>query len=104
MKDLRRPLKDAKMLTLFKNGDLPLTPKEPDPMDMRGYYSYPEYTPMPRTGKPAKVNLREDLTDPLELFLLFYTPQHMRSFTNAINAYTRAEFERKPTSRIRGLC
>jgi hypothetical protein len=59
---------------------------------------------MPRTNKPAKVNLREDLTDPLKLFLLFYIPQYVRSFINAINVYIRAEFERKPTSRIRGLC
>jgi hypothetical protein len=72
MEDFRRPLRDAEILILFENRDLSLAPKEPDPVNIRGYYSYPEYILMPRTGKPAKVNLTEDLTDPLELFLLFY--------------------------------
>jgi hypothetical protein len=103
MENLRKPLKGAGVLTLFENGDLLLTPEKPDPVDMRDYYSHPEYTPMPRTGEPAKINLRENLTDPLELFLLFYTPQHVRSFTNITNVYARAEFERKPISRIRDL-
>lgn len=104
MEDLRRPLKGAGVLTLFKNGDLPLILKELDPVDMRGYYNHPEYILMPRTGEPAKVNFRKDFTDSLKLFLLFYISQYMRSFINAINVYARAEFERKPTSRIRGLC
>ena len=104
MEDFRRLLRGAGVLILFKNGYLPLAPEEPDPVDMRDYYSHPEYTLMPRTDKPAKVNLREDFTDPLELFLLFYTSQHVRLFTNIINIYTRAEFERKPTSHIRDLC
>lgn len=74
MKDFRKPLRGVKMFTLFENGDLLLAPEKPDPMNIRDYYNYPEYIPMPRTDKPAKVNLTEDLTDPLELFLLFYTP------------------------------
>ena len=103
MKDFRKLLRDAKILILFKNENLLLAPEKPNPMNIKGYYNHSEYILMPRTNKPAKINLREDLTDSLELFLLFYISQHVRSFTNTINIYARAEFKRKPTSRIRDL-
>jgi hypothetical protein len=81
-----------------------MAPDEPAPEDMRGYYSHPEYIPMPRTAHAAKVNLRKSLTNLFELFILFYSRKHVKVFTKVINTYVKAELERKATSRTRSLC
>ncbi len=60
---------------------------------MTGYYTYPEFSLMPRTNYEAKINLPKDLTNPLGLFTLFYPFEYMEIFVWSTNQYAEKKIK-----------
>jgi hypothetical protein len=77
----------------FANGALPAAPPIPKAITMEGYYTHPEFSPMFRRIHERKVNLPEDLTDPIRLFTLFYLYSLVETFVRATNKYAEKEIE-----------
>jgi hypothetical protein len=77
----------------YSNGALPAAPIEPEAESLEGYYTHPEFSPMPRRIHEGKVNLPEDLTDPIRLFTLFYPREHVETLVRSTNKYAEEEME-----------
>jgi hypothetical protein len=86
----------------FANGALPAAPPIPEAVTMEGYYTHPEFSPMPRRIHEGKVNLPENLTDPIRLFTFFYPHSLVETFVRATNKYAekKIELERRGVSEL----
>jgi hypothetical protein len=82
-------------ISLYVNGEISSAPSEPEPELLEGYYSYPEFSPMPRTNYAARVNFPEDLTLLIEFFEQFFPREQVEGFVTAINKYVRQEIQRR---------
>jgi hypothetical protein len=59
------------------------------------YYSHPKFTPMERNLHKTQCNLPENLTDPFEIFQLFFFKKLIESFAKYTNEYTKREIKRR---------
>jgi hypothetical protein len=91
--DLLKPLESIPDNNPFANGALPAAPPIPKAVTMKGYYTHPEFSPIPRRIHEGEVNLPGNLTDPIRLFTLFYPRSLMETFVRAINKYAEEEIE-----------
>ena len=96
------PLEGAPGENPYTEGILPAAPLDPEAESMEGYYAHPEFSPMPRRIHKGQVNLPEDLTDPIDLFTLFYPREHIEIFVHSTNKYAeeKMELERRGDSEL----
>lgn len=87
------PLEGISGENSYADGALPAAPLEPEGVTLDGYYSHLEFTPMPRTIHEGQVNLPADLTDPLTLFTIFFSYEHVETFVRSTNKYAEEETE-----------
>jgi hypothetical protein len=59
------------------------------------YYSHLKFTPMKRNLHKAQYNLSEDLTDPFEIFQLFFPKKYMEFFAKYTNEYAEQKMKRR---------
>jgi hypothetical protein len=79
-------------------GNLSIPPNELellDDNDLRKYYKHPKFSPLTRNVHTAKANLPEDLTNPLDLFKLFFPHDQVKVFVKVTNAYVKSMSERR---------
>jgi hypothetical protein len=68
---------DSSISNPYTDGTLPEPIPNPEPISQKeveavGYYSHPEFTPIERNLHEAQCNLPKNLTDPFEIFQLFF--------------------------------
>jgi hypothetical protein len=73
----------------YANGALPPVPVDPNGITLDEYYSHPKFTPMPRVIYKRQVNLPADFTDPLTLFTMFFSYEHVKTFVRSTNKYAK---------------
>jgi hypothetical protein len=100
--NLLEPLKGIPGNNPFANKTFPATPLIPETVIMEKYYTHPEFSLMPRRIHEKRMNLPENLTDPIRLFTLFYPHSFMETFVRATNKYAKKEIklERKKISEL----
>jgi hypothetical protein len=77
----------------YADDTLPAVPLEPEGVTLDKYYSHPKFTPMSRIIYERQVNLPADLTDPLALFTMFFSYEHVETFVRLTNKYVEKETE-----------
>ena len=89
------PLEEKEEYSPYANGEIPPAPPELAPVSAEGYYTHPEFSPMPRTNHEARVNLPEDLISPIGLFTQFFPREQVEGFVTATNKYAIQELQRR---------
>jgi hypothetical protein len=87
------PLEGTPGKNPYADGALPAAPPIPEAESMEGYYTHPKFFLMPRRIHEGQVNLPADLTDPICLFTLFYSLEHVETFVHSTNQYAEEELK-----------
>jgi hypothetical protein len=91
---------DSSISNPYTDGTLPEPIPNPEPISQKeveavGYYSHPEFTPIERNLHEAQCNLPKNLTDPFEIFQLFFPKKLIKSFAKYTNEYAEREIKRR---------
>jgi hypothetical protein len=97
----RHPERHPRGESVAKNA-LPAAPLEPETETLEKYYTHPKFSPIPRRIHKRQINLPENFTDFILLFILFYPFEHVETFVYSTNQYAeeKMELERKEDSSL----
>jgi hypothetical protein len=88
-------LKNIPDNNLFANKVLPAIPLISETVIIEKYYIYPEFSSIFRRIHEEKVNLPENLTNLIHLFIFFYLRSLIETFVRATNKYAEKKIKLK---------
>jgi hypothetical protein len=71
----------------YANKEIPFIPFKSKPVTVKDYYTYPEFSLMPRINHTIFYNFSEGLTLLIKIFSQFFTREQVKGFVIVINKY-----------------